>query len=309
MGEPTTKTMNGRSATPQAYRGSKQAHQGTRPAYRGTRGSTIAVGATGGVRTGVGRTLLVRVRTPRKPRLWFEILLIGVSYWLYSQIRNAVPEQHDTALKHAAEIWSFERGLGLAVEHGVNHAVDSMTWLIVGMNYYYAILHFAVTVGVLVWLYFLHPVRYGPARLALFTTTWLALIGFYAYPLAPPRLMTDGGFIDTVRTHNTWGSMSQGSMAEVSNQYAAMPSMHIGWSLWCGITIAMLATPVWLKVLGMLYPAATLLVIVSTANHFWMDAVGGALCLGVGYAAAYAVYGRWAYHLPGELVLQLEPVR
>ncbi|HEY5837186.1 phosphatase PAP2 family protein [Streptomyces sp.] len=302
MGEPTTKTMNGRSATPPASRGSK-----------GFKGSTIAAGPNGGAWTRVGftlgHTLLIRLRAPRKPRLWFEILLIGVSYWTYSQIRNAVPEQQDTALKHAAEIWSFERGLGLAVEHGVNHAADSVTWLIVGMNYYYATLHFVITVGVLVWLYFQHPGRYGPTRLALFVTTWLALIGFYAYPLAPPRLMTDGGFIDTVRTHNTWGTMSEGSLAEVSNQYAAMPSMHIGWSLWCGVTIATLAVPVWVKMIGAVYPAGTLLVIVSTANHFWMDAVGGTLCLGFAYAVAYVLYGRWAYHLPGELGLELEPVR
>lgn len=239
-----------------------------------------------------------RVRTPRHPRLWFEILLIGVSYYLYSQIRNAVPQQQTTALRHADAIWALEHHLGLAVERGVNHGVNSVTWLIVGMNYYYATLHFIVTVAVLIWLYVCHPGRYGPARLVVFMTTWLALIGFWAYPLAPPRLMTGGGFVDTVLVHHTWGSMSQGDLAQVSNQYAAMPSMHIGWSLWCGITIVTLARPLWARILGVLYPVATLMVIVSTGNHFWMDAVGGALCLAVGYAVAYVIYGRWVYALP-----------
>jgi len=238
------------------------------------------------------------VRTPRHPRLWFEILLIGVSYYLYSQIRNAVPQQQTTALRHADAIWALEHHLGLAVERGVNHGVNSVTWLIVGMNYYYATLHFIVTVAVLIWLYVCHPGRYGPARLVVFMTTWLALIGFWAYPLAPPRLMTGGGFVDTVLVHHTWGSMSQGDLAQVSNQYAAMPSMHIGWSLWCGITIVTLARPLWARILGVLYPVATLMVIVSTGNHFWMDAVGGALCLAVGYAVAYVIYGRWVYALP-----------
>jgi hypothetical protein len=291
--------MNSRSAAPKRSTGR-------------TAGSGAARAATGAARTQTRPTphaLLARLRTPRRPRLWFEVLLIGASYWLYSQIRNSVPEQHNTALRHADAIWTLEHNLGLAVEHGVNHTLDSVTWLIVGMNYYYATLHFIITIGVLAWLYLSHPARYGPARAVLFCTTWLALVGFYAYPLAPPRLMTGGGFIDTVRTHHTWGSMSQGSMAEVSNQYAAMPSMHVGWSLWCGITLMVLAVPVWAKVLGALYPGATLVVIIATGNHFWMDAVGGVVCLAIGFCAAYAIYGRGVYRMPREPMLELEPVK
>jgi hypothetical protein len=239
-------------------------------------------------------------RAPRRPRLWFEILLIAVSYWLYSMVRNAVPEQKDAALRHADQVWNFERSLNLAVEHGVNHAANSVPWLIIGMNYYYATLHFIVTLSVLVWLFRKHPGRYASTRLVLFVTTGIALVGYYCFPLAPPRLM-DGGFIDTVKVHHTWGSMASGDLAHVSNQYAAMPSMHIGWSLWCGITIAMLARPLWAKVLGLLYPVVTLLVIVSTANHFWLDAFGGALCLSVGFAASWAVYGGFAYRLPSRV--------
>ncbi|SEF58182.1 PAP2 superfamily protein [Actinacidiphila yanglinensis] len=244
------------------------------------------------------RLMLARLRTPRTPRLWFELLLIGFSYWLYSQIRNAVPAERGVALRHAADVWSLERDLGLGVEHSINHALNSVTWLIVGMNYYYASLHFVITIGVLVWLYVAHPHRYAAPRLVLFATTWLALIGFWAYPLAPPRLMPGGGFIDTVAVHHTWGSLSQGSLAHVSNQYAAMPSMHIGWSLWCGITIFNLARPLWVRLLGLLYPVFTLTVILATGNHFWLDAVGGVICLAAGYGLVYLLYGRWAYHLP-----------
>ncbi|MFJ5679511.1 phosphatase PAP2 family protein [Streptomyces sp. NPDC093097] len=234
---------------------------------------------------------LTRLRSPRSPRLWFEILLIAVSYWTYSMIRNAVPEQKTQALRNADWIWRAEHALGIAVEHTVNHAVNSVTWLIVSMNYYYATLHFIVTIGVLIWLYRWHPGRYAAARLALFATTGVALVGYYFYPLAPPRLMPDGGFVDTVIEHGTWGSMASGNLASMSNQYAAMPSMHIGWSLWCGLTIALLAKPLWTRALGLLYPATTLTVIVSTANHFWLDALGGVLCLAFGYALAGAWYG------------------
>lgn len=245
-----------------------------------------------------GRGRLRRLRTPRRPRLWFEILLIAVSYWTYSLIRNAVPEQKSAALRNADWIWGVEHDLGLAFEHSVNHAVDSVTWLIVGMNYYYATLHFVVTLGVLVWLYRWHPGRYAPARLALFATTAVALVGYYLYPLAPPRLMPGGDFIDTVVTHNTWGSMASGDLKSVSNQYAAMPSMHIGWSLWCGLTIFALASVPWVKVLGLLYPTATLVVIVATANHFWLDAVGGMICLAFGFTVVRFWYGGLPHRLP-----------
>ncbi|MFJ7154603.1 phosphatase PAP2 family protein [Streptomyces sp. NPDC101118] len=247
---------------------------------------------------GSTRTLWERLRAPRRPRLWFEILLIAVSYWTYSLIRNAVPEQKAAALRNADWIWRVEHDLGIAVEKTVNHAVDSVTWLVVGMNYYYATLHFVVTIGVLVWLYRRHPGRYAPTRLVLFATTGVALVGYYLYPLAPPRLMTGENFIDTVLVHHTWGSMASGNLKHMSNQYAAMPSMHIGWSLWCGLTIFALASAPWAKILGLLYPTATLVVIVATANHFWLDAVGGMLCLAFGYSLSYVWYGSLAHRLP-----------
>ncbi|MEV5439472.1 phosphatase PAP2 family protein [Streptomyces sp. NPDC052682] len=245
-----------------------------------------------------GQGLLRRLRTPRRPRFWFEILLIAVSYWTYSLIRNAVPEQKAEALRNADWIWKTEHQLGIAVEQSVNHAVNSVTWLIVGMNYYYATLHFVVTLGVLVWLYRSHPGRYAATRLVLFATTGVALVGYYLYPLAPPRLMNGGHFIDTVLVHDTWGSMASGDLKNMSNQYAAMPSMHIGWSVWCGLTIFALATVPWVRVLGLLYPVATLVVIVATANHFWLDAVGGVLCLTFGFTVAALWYGCLPYALP-----------
>jgi hypothetical protein len=151
---------------------------------------------------------------------------------------------------------------------------------------------------VLVWLYRRHPGRYAATRLVLFSTTAVALVGYYLYPLAPPRLMNGVDFIDTVMVHQTWGSMASGDLKNMSNQYAAMPSMHIGWSVWCGLTVFALAAVPWVRVLGLLYPALTLVVIVATANHFWLDAVGGVLCLAFGFAVARVWYGRLPYALP-----------
>lgn len=244
------------------------------------------------------RSPAARLRAPRRPHLWFETVLIALSYWTYSLIRNAVPEQRAEALRNAGWVWQTERLLGIAVEQTVNHAANSVTWLIVAMNYYYATLHFIVTIAVLAWLYRLHPGRYSAARLVLFTATGVALVGYYFCPLAPPRLMEAVHFVDTVRVHGTWGSTASGNLAEMSNQYAAIPSIHVGWSVWCGLTLTALLKPVWAKILGVLYPVTTLVVIVCTANHFWLDAVGGLVCLAVGYALSYAWYGRPAHRLP-----------
>ncbi|MGW0991745.1 phosphatase PAP2 family protein [Streptomyces sp. NPDC002523] len=245
-----------------------------------------------------GQGALGRLRRPRRPRLWFEVLLIAVSYWTYSLVRNAVPEQRGDALRNADRIWQLEHHLGIAVEASVNHTVNTVNWLIVGMNYYYATLHFIITLGVLVWLYHWHPGRYAASRLVLFATTGVALVGYYLYPLAPPRLMNGGRFVDTVMIHHTWGSMASGDLKHMSNQYAAMPSMHIGWSLWCGLTVFALASVPWARVLGLLYPATTLLVIVSTANHFWLDAVGGVVCLAFGFTLARVWCGTLPHALP-----------
>lgn len=239
-----------------------------------------------------------RIRRPHRPRLWFEILLIAVSYWTYSLIRNAVPEQRAEALRNADWVWNLEHRLGVAVEQSVNHTVNAVNWLIIGMNYYYATLHFVITLGVLVWLYRWHPGRYAAARLVLFATTGVALVGYYLFPLAPPRLMHGGRFVDTVMIHHTWGSMASGDLKHMSNQYAAMPSMHIGWSLWCGLTVCALASVPWVRLLGLLYPVTTLIVIVATANHFWLDAVGGGLCLAFGFTVARLWYGGLPHSLP-----------
>ncbi len=287
MGEPERDHDGGTTATAVRSSGSVAPDGATRAAVRRspvTRGLRYCSRSLGG-----------HFRSPGRPRVWFELALIGISYWLYSLVRNAVPTMEATAERNAHNIWHFEQILGIADERVINHAFDSVTWLIVGMNYYYATLHFIMTIGVLVWLFRSHPGRYAAARLALFVTTAIALFGYYFYPLAPPRLMTGGGFIDTVAKHHTWGSMASGDMAQVSNQFAAMPSMHIGWSLWCGLTIAFLARRYWVKALGLLYPLTTLVVIIASANHFFMDAVAGALCTLVGLLVSRVVYGKWAY--------------
>jgi hypothetical protein len=228
-----------------------------------------------------------------------EFTLIAVTYTAYTMIRNAASGNEIAAFRRAEDILRAEQALNIDIELAVNKAIDRIDWLIVAMNYYYSTLHIAVTVGVLIWLYRCHSGHYRAARTALAATCCLALAGFYAFALAPPRFLTQYGFIDTVVTHNTWGSMASGDVGSVSNQYAAMPSLHIGWSLWCAIAIVMLARRRWARVLGGLYPVATLVVIIATANHFLLDAVGGVLVLAAGFAVQRVITGGPAYGARG----------
>ena len=181
------------------------------------------------------------------------------------------------------------------MERSINHAVNSVTWLIVGMNYYYATLHFIVTPACLIWLFLAHPRIYRGARTVLLVTSLIALAGFWLYPLAPPRLLPQYGYIDTLLKFHTWGSLADPKIAQHSNQFAAMPSLHIGWALWCGAVIYYCSRRTWLRVLGVLYPFCTLVVIVGTANHFLVDALAGLVTFLLGAGTQYLMSGRSAF--------------
>ncbi|MET9220460.1 phosphatase PAP2 family protein [Streptomyces sp. NPDC003300] len=246
----------------------------------------------------LGPLLPARLRRLGRPHLLVELVFSVVLYKTYSLTRRAAPEHHEAALHRATDILNAERKLHVNIELTINHAIDKIDWLIVGMNYYYATLHFIVTLGVLIWLYARHPASYRSARTALYAATFVALIGFTFFALAPPRLMEGQDFIDTVVTHHTWGSWDNDDVSSLSNQYAAMPSVHIVWSAWSGLTVAALARRTWVRVLGFLYPFFTFTVILATGNHFLADAVAGALTLALGFLIQRLLLGRPAYLYP-----------
>jgi hypothetical protein len=246
------------------------------------------------VRARRGITVLTdRLRAARPPRWWQEIAFIAGVYFLYSLVRNAVPSHRGGAFDRARSLLSAERWSHLDVERSLNHFVDHHHWLAYLCNYYYSTLHFAVTIGVLVWLYLKHPLRYRAIRSVLIITNLVALIGFWFISLAPPRMLP--GYVDTVIKFHTWGSLASPGLAAKSNQFAAMPSLHIGWSLWCALAIVAFAKRPWVRALGALYPLATVFVIVGTANHFVLDAVGGAITLGIAVLVQRLIAGRPTY--------------
>jgi hypothetical protein len=242
--------------------------------------------------------LPARVRAMRRPKWWQEIAFVLVCYWLYSFVRNAVPSHETAARTRALDLLGVERTLHINVEHSVNALVAGTSWLAYGCDYYYATLHFVVTIAVLVWIYVKYPLRYRSIRSVLFATNLIALVGFWTFALAPPRMFASRGFIDTVVSFHTWGSYASGDLAKASNQFAAMPSLHIGWSLWCAVAIVALAERNWVRVLGALYPVATLFVVIGTANHYLLDTVGGAVALALGFGVQRVLSGRSAFARP-----------
>ncbi|MFF8353929.1 bifunctional glycosyltransferase 87/phosphatase PAP2 family protein [Streptomyces chartreusis] len=235
-------------------------------------------------------------RVISRPNLLFELLLIRVTYYAYAQIRLAAAGGSNsagriTAEEHGEEIHSVERALGIDIEHWANHAVVQVDWLRGFFDFYYESFHFGVPLAILAVLYWRRPVDYRWARTAIGFATVFALIGFWLYPLAPPRLMPGLGFIDTVHGPQDFTRPDYGTLTELTNQYAAMPSLHFGWSLWCGLVILILAPRWWMKVLGLLHPLFTVTAIVVTGNHWVLDAVGGAAVVGAGFAVTYLFQG------------------
>jgi hypothetical protein len=215
-------------------------------------------------------------RAPRKaPRLWWEIALVAVFYGAYTLVRLLIPHEDATAYAHADQIMRLEHALGPNVERAFNHALLHVPTLARLANIYYATAHFVVTLAVLTWLYRRRPEHYRWLRASLMLATAIALIGFWVYPLAPPRFLAGQGFVDPVTAFHTVGLYSSTRSGSVTNQFAAMPSMHAGWALWCAVAVIICARRPLTRALAALYPIVTITVIFATANHYLLDAVAG----------------------------------
>jgi hypothetical protein len=235
-------------------------------------------------------------RVPTRPNLLLELLLIRVTYAAYQQVRLAATGGSNsagraTAEKHGQQIFDLERLLHIDIEHWANHAVVKADWLRNFFDFYYESFHFVVPLSVLAVLYWRRPVDYRWARASLGFATLLALVGFWLYPLAPPRLMPALGIIDTVHGVQDFSKPDYGTLTALTNQYAAMPSLHFGWSLWCGVVIVLIAPRWWMKGLGLLHPLFTVSAIVATGNHWVLDAVGGAVVVAGGFGLSYVFQG------------------
>lgn len=247
-----------------------------------------------------------------KPRWWFEIAMIYGIYAIYSLIRNGVHNVEDAAFRNGEAILRIEDHLGLAWERGLNAFVDHTPSVAAASALIYASLHFIVTPGTLVWLYRRHHEKYRFTSTILILTTCLALVGFYTLPTAPPRMFPNEGFVDIMAKTGSWGWWPEsGAPAadNVSNQFAAMPSLHCAWAAFCGVVIVMYTQKHIVRVLGVLYPLVTFFVVMGTANHYVLDIVGGLITLAAGFFLAWLLRVAWrkylSRHLDARIISQL----
>jgi hypothetical protein len=222
---------------------------------------------------------------------WVEILAIGLFYLIYSAVRNADKIRTESAFNHAKQLMGWQSTLGINHELVINEWALHFKPLVVTANYFYGSMHFVVTIGVGIYLFTKWPNDYPRWRNTIGIATAIALIGFRFWPLMPPRLLdtmpgADYGFVDTLAKYPTLWTFNSGAMKNISNQYAAMPSVHCAWALWCACALVPRVRHLWAKVLAALYPVMTVSVIVITANHFFLDAVGGFIILGIGYVVS-----------------------
>jgi membrane-associated phospholipid phosphatase len=165
-------------------------------------------------------------------------------------------------------------------------------------NIYYGTIHFVMPVLALVWLYRKAPVRYVRWRNTILFMLAISIVVFWCYPLMPPRLMPARfGFVDTAAQFFNFGPQvririgphgqpTAAAVRQFGNLFAAMPSLHVGWSTWSVLAIWPLVRRRWVKVLLALYPVSIIFCIVVTANHWILDAAGGWIVLGLGYLGA-----------------------
>lgn len=230
---------------------------------------------------------VVRLSDGKALYWWAEIMFVLVFYFVYSAIRNSHQSSPAQARANAFRLIGWQEALGINHEQALHRWALEIRTLIIACNYFYGSLHFIVTTGVMIFLYRKFPDDYPLWRNAIAIATAIALIGFAFWPLMPPRLLPHHfGYIDTLDKYPTFWSFKRGAVNKISNQYAAMPSVHCVWALWCACALVPRLKRTWAKLLAALYPVGTVISIVLTANHYFLDAVGGFIVLGLGFLIA-----------------------
>lgn len=208
----------------------------------------------------------------RWPRLhWFvELVSIGVGYGLYSLVRLLV-NRDTAATDHAYSVLHVERTLGIFHELALNAFLIQHHWLVEFSSYWYATAHFIVTPAILAYLFRGHGWAYPMLRSGIVIATLAALVVYATWPLAPPRFVVAGAVDSVTNNPVIW---AKGGAAEFVNEFAAMPSLHVGWAVWCAVALVVVLRSPW-RHLAWLYPLTTTWVVISTANHYVLDAIAG----------------------------------
>lgn len=209
-------------------------------------------------------------------------LVIGLAE-VYRLLRRLIPTDWPLALANAQHVERLERVLHIDWEAPVQGVFLHLPTVVRAMNWFYLSSHFVVTGLFFVWLYWRSRDGFAIFRDGFLLGTAIALVIHWRYPTAPPRL-AHVGIEDTISlySHVNIGAPHH---ERFSNPVAAVPSLHAGWAVALGAGLLLYARSWFARCVGIAYPAAVLLTIVVTGNHFIFDAVAGALVMAVGFAA------------------------
>lgn len=233
----------------------------------------------------------LRIRPPlarvaERHSLVVEATGVLALYALYEATRGLIAGDRGAALRHAHDVASLERSLHVFVEGQVQAAAGALPGLIGLLGLLYLTLHLIVTGVYLLWLHRRRPGAFPVVRTTLLISSALALIGYVVFPTAPPRAAALG-IADTISGGHV--DLDHGLISSLYNPFAAVPSMHVGYAVIVGASLVLHGRRRSLYVLGLLYPALVLFVVVATGNHFIMDAVAGATVAAVAGALARTV--------------------
>ena len=219
----------------------------------------------------------MRANRPR-PALRRELVLYLAVVILYAGVsRGGGPFRAGLALSHGRDLLDLERFLHIDIEQSLNAWLAPREVLSVLANYDYAFTYVVTSFGLLALLYVRRSPWYRWARSSFALINLIGISIFAIYPAAPPRLLPGEGYVDTVTVGGTFGSWGSPLTAD-ANHLAAMPSLHVAWSLWVSIVVSSIfGGRWWVKAICALYVSITTYVIMATANHYVLDAVGGAL--------------------------------
>jgi hypothetical protein len=245
------------------------------------------------------------------PKGWldflFQLFLFALADVVYEISRTFAKGDLAAAFTHARDIVSVEKALGIFTETDVQRWTISKPWVLDVANLTYFHAHFAVTTLFMFWLYLRRNNHYYFVRNIVFAAMGIALIGYFLFPTAPPRMLTDLGFTDTLEKFSSINHDS-GLVADLSNPFAAVPSVHTCFSLIIGVSCFCLVRRRAVRYTWLLYPCLIVFSIVATANHFWLDAILGALLAATSLGIAL-LFERWRPTLPQTTRrrLRLEP--
>ncbi|MFF5477739.1 phosphatase PAP2 family protein [Streptomyces sp. NPDC012935] len=213
-----------------------------------------------------------------------ELTLVAVLFLAYKSGRLAADGHVERAFETAHDVWHLERMLRWPSEDAVQDLLLRSAGLTEMANSYYAWVHFPATGLFLVWMYWRKRRHYYWVRRVMVLLTAAALVVHLVAPLAPPRMLAEAGMVDTGRIFgpSVYGAPGTDSMA---NQYAAMPSLHVGWAVVVAVGLIAVSRCRW-RWLWLIHPLVTLLVVVGTANHYWLDAVVACVLLAGSFGLA-----------------------